>query len=289
MGSSSVEAAAGPDLLVRSHESLLAGMRAMDGLARGARFEEFPEGGLASRCDVPVPVVCVLFLPRAPPDPLEVLRSARKFFGRTTWWRCVTPASVRGDVVGPAEALRLKAGPGEPGMSLAPLAPAPPGPRKLRIEMVRDQDQLHDYHRVVGEAFSLPVFGVRAVLPRVPDVKNRETPAFRLLVGYEGDEPVASSAVVVSHRVASIYMVGTRGDFRNRGYGRAITRAAAEIGRQEGCTSAYLQATQKGRPMYEAMGFRKLTDYPEWFARPGPAGAVGGTLRLLALAFRRGG
>jgi ribosomal protein S18 acetylase RimI-like enzyme len=87
-------------------------------------------------------------------------------------------------------------------------------------------------------------------------------------LGYLDGTPVATSIRIRTGDIAGIYFVSTVPEFRRRGFGDAMTRRAISDGRSTGCTTAYLQASKMGRPIYERMGFRVLEEYSEWKAKP---------------------
>jgi GNAT superfamily N-acetyltransferase len=104
---------------------------------------------------------------------------------------------------------------------------------------------------------------VKRIFPRLP----APTDPFVLLVGYEGDEPAATSAATSADGITGIYMVGVMPKSRRRGYGEAITWAAVQVGREKGCEVSYLQASEMGLPVYKKMGFKVATEYPEWVSK----------------------
>jgi GNAT superfamily N-acetyltransferase len=73
--------------------------------------------------------------------------------------------------------------------------------------------------------------------------------------------PAAISMTIVSHGVAGIYWVGATEEARGRGLGRAVTAAAVNAGLEMGATSASLQASPMGEPIYRQMGFETIYDY----------------------------
>jgi predicted acetyltransferase len=80
-------------------------------------------------------------------------------------------------------------------------------------------------------------------------------------------EPVASSTLVYGGRVAGVHNVATLPEARRRGFGEALTWHAMARGASFGCDMAALQASQMGRPVYERMGFRLVSQY-RTFQRP---------------------
>lgn len=127
----------------------------------------------------------------------------------------------------------------------------------LSIERVGDERALADHVRVVSEAFEWPTDD----LGRVFTAGLLSQANWAGWVGYEGDEPVASSQLVVHQGVAGLYYVGTMEAARGKGYGEAITRAAIAEGQARGCDLVCLQASPLGRPVYERLGFEVIGEY----------------------------
>ena len=64
-------------------------------------------------------------------------------------------------------------------------------------------------------------------------------------------------------RRAHIMNVYTRAEFRRMGAAREMLGAVLEEARQRGVTSVTLDATESGRPLYEAIGFRGSEEHME--------------------------
>jgi len=92
-------------------------------------------------------------------------------------------------------------------------------------------------------------------------------PGSAILLGLVGREVVASCTVVVIPNLtrggtpyALIENVVTHADYRKRGFGKAMLRAAAELAWHEGCYKAMLMTGSKRRAtlrFYEAAGFEQ--------------------------------
>ena len=82
-------------------------------------------------------------------------------------------------------------------------------------------------------------------------------PVRQVLARLDGD-PVAVGTVIGSGDVAGLYNIATVERARRRGIGAAVTRALLTAGRDLGCTSAVLQATEMGLPVYRALGFETV-------------------------------
>ena len=91
---------------------------------------------------------------------------------------------------------------------------------------------------------------------------------WQFYVGLVDGAPVATAARFTSGPIAGVYFVQTAAAHRRHGYGRALTAAAADA-RAAGCAVSCLQSTAMGRPLYESMGYRAISEYEFWQA-PGP-------------------
>jgi GNAT superfamily N-acetyltransferase len=66
-----------------------------------------------------------------------------------------------------------------------------------------------------------------------------------------------------------IYDMGVAPGARRQGYGRALTLAALDWARAEGCTSVTLNATHEGEALYRNVGFSSLGLGMTWWLFPG--------------------
>jgi len=88
-----------------------------------------------------------------------------------------------------------------------------------------------------------------------------------LLVGRFDGVPVASSMAFVGGGAVGLYGVGTAPDYRGRGFGGAITAAAAEWGRGRGERFAILHSTEMGERVYRRLGFQAVGELRQWILR----------------------
>ncbi|NDV62888.1 GNAT family N-acetyltransferase [Puniceicoccales bacterium CK1056] len=75
-------------------------------------------------------------------------------------------------------------------------------------------------------------------------------------------QPAACASVCVKDGAAGIYCVATLEEFRGRGLGFAITRAAMVEGTRKGASHALLHATEMGIPIYRKIGFTEQCRAP---------------------------
>lgn len=145
-----------------------------------------------------------------------------------------------------------------PGMVLRPVTPREVGgPPGLRIETVQAEAALVHCVAIAAEAFGMSPDDARMLAP----MSYVRHPRSRLYLGHLDGRPVATSGLLVTGDIAGVYWVATAADFRRRGLGEAMTRHAVNEGVTLGCTSAALQASEMGAPIYERMGFRTVAQY----------------------------
>ena len=151
-----------------------------------------------------------------------------------------------------------------PAMLLRVIPAIPDAPAGLEVRRARSDEELAWFRGVAERGFGMPTgMGTVAVCDAVvahPDVE--------VLIGLVDGEPVATSLLQMSNRVAGIYFVACEEAHRRRGYGEALTWAAVAVGAARGASHASLQASELGRPVYARMGFATLAHY-HWFASPG--------------------
>lgn len=79
-------------------------------------------------------------------------------------------------------------------------------------------------------------------------------------VGYCDGEAVSTVATTTGEGVIGVYNVATLPEFRQRGFGEAVTRyAIARAKESSGIDRTVLQATRHGLALYERMGYASVT------------------------------
>ena len=74
-------------------------------------------------------------------------------------------------------------------------------------------------------------------------------------VAFLGDQPVATTSLLIVGELAGIYMVATLAKARGLGIGAAVTREAMRFARDRGATQAALQSSELGYRVYRGLGF----------------------------------
>lgn len=198
-------------------------------------------------------------------DPEEEIRATIAFFDDRG-----VPFSVRmRDGVDPAaeaacESLGLVLDELEPGMVLAEIpAQLPPPPEGLEIRRASFEEGYDDFVVTMCAATKMPVeSGYDFISPELFDALWVE-----LYTGYVDGDPVATSNLVVSHRVAGVYNVTTLEAHRRKGYAVAMTWHAVARGVELRADMSSLQATPMSVPLYEHMGYQKVCVYKDYVLR----------------------
>jgi GNAT superfamily N-acetyltransferase len=169
------------------------------------------------------------------------------------------------------EALLLSAGlefdEEEPGMVMRLDRPGetPAVPADLCIEAVREPETLLRWVDILSGG-RLPESGVALRAALGLDASA----ACQHLIGYLGDEAVATAAVYHGERASEIQHVVTLDRHRRRGIGAAITAAALELARERGRSHAVLTASPAGEAIYRRLGFVTVCSVRRFLQRRQP-------------------
>jgi hypothetical protein len=144
--------------------------------------------------------------------------------------------------------------------------PFPPAPPELRIVPVDDNRTAFDYERALIYGYPAPqlqpVTEVTLVTPRALDA-----PGWHHFVGYVDAEPVASGSGYVGDRLVRVDNIATLESARGKGYGLALTAAAAAVDPSKPAT---LVASDLGRGVYERLGFLAMSRSTYWLGLRSP-------------------
>lgn len=164
----------------------------------------------------------------------------------------VEQLSRRGLVVGgSATAMWLDLPPtgcGARGRVDAMVGTPPPDP-SWRVEAVTTTQDATPWARTLLEVFSLdpamePALTTLAAHPQGP-----------ALLGRLHGIPVAAAAALASSDVVEIGFVAVRSEWRGRGFGDAMVRAAEETAAAQGFSACVAMVTPAGMPLFQARGY----------------------------------
>jgi GNAT superfamily N-acetyltransferase len=154
---------------------------------------------------------------------------------------------------------------GESWIREAAVQPSMPKVPELAIERVEDEATLREFGFATYAGFESGRNVTEAGPLGMHHPATLADPRMHYFVGRVDGQVVTSSISYVGDDVVGIYGVSTLPDFRRRGYGAAITAAAAGVAQE---LPVVLQPDEMARGMYAQVGFRKLAEYRAWLRQP---------------------
>lgn len=201
-----------------------------------------------------------------PAPPAEAtLATADAFFGDLgLGYAVVSRAHLDADLEEAAASAGFSLARELPGMVLTHPVPALHLPGGTEVRRVDDGDGRRLFAEIQAEVMT----GWEEVARAIFDGPNSllATPRAAGFIAYAGDEPASAAMVSVMGCVAGVDWVATRDQFRGRGLGEAVTRAASNAGFELGARLAALQANPLAEPMYMRAGYVTITRY-RWLER----------------------
>ena len=204
--------------------------------------------------------------------PADVLERASAFFrplrrGYAVWVRDHADADLD-------EAVReagLWARPpveGIPALAVdAPLGDVPSAPG-LSIHPADDDEGRREYLRVVAEGYDLGGIDDSLAAAIFCSVESLRAPEVLVLVGRAEGAPVSAALAHIVDGDASIQWTATVPGARGRGFGRALFAAACAGAFARGARIVTAQSSAAGTPLWTSLGFRPVTRYRRYLARP---------------------
>jgi ribosomal protein S18 acetylase RimI-like enzyme len=147
---------------------------------------------------------------------------------------------------------------GHPPLMLRPAAPADvPSPHGLDIVAVRDADTLTAFEETMIAAFPVPeMHGRRSLETPIMNVDD-----YQMWVGLLDGVPVATAAAQVTSTIVHVEWISVLPSARGRGIGEAMTWKATLAAPER---PAMLIASDLGQPIYERMGYLRLSRFTLW-------------------------
>ena len=87
------------------------------------------------------------------------------------------------------------------------------------------------------------------------DLDLTESSPLQLILGYLGDEPIATYSIFMDGEMAGFYSLSTLPEARGHGIGTAISVAAADLATEYGCRTAMLLSEHPSRNICKRLGF----------------------------------
>lgn len=152
---------------------------------------------------------------------------------------------------------------GHPPLMLRPPAPAtPPRPDRFELVEIRDREQLATFDQTLVEAYPVPgMEGARMFGDRVLDLDG-----WHMWLGVLEGVPVGTAAAHVTDAFVDVEWISAKPSARGKRIGEALTWAATLV---EPERPAMLIASDLGQPVYERMGYLRLSRCTLWVGTRG--------------------
>jgi ribosomal protein S18 acetylase RimI-like enzyme len=148
-----------------------------------------------------------------------------------------------------------------PGMFASALAPPVRPLPEIECRPVTDSFTRAGFTELTTVCFDIPL-SVASAIYSPGQAWQGEYQGF---IGMVDGRVVSIVALVRAAGSLGIYSLGTLPQFRRRGYGEALLRAA--VARLHGNEPLVLESTEAGYPLYKRLGFRDLTRFTVYLTR----------------------
>ena len=157
-------------------------------------------------------------------------------------------------------------------VDLAQLNEQAPMPAGLRIQRITGTELLKQWGQVGSQGFGLPDFVGKALSELMRYVDPETMLAY---LGWQNDQPVATSLLALAAGVAGIYNVATVPDARRQGIGAVMTLQPLREARERGYQVGILHASKMGEGVYRSLGFREYCQIGHYVWLPEDKSDVG--------------
>jgi ribosomal protein S18 acetylase RimI-like enzyme len=148
-----------------------------------------------------------------------------------------------------------------PGMVAGSLALPTRALPEIDCRPVRDASTRFAFAELTAMCFDIPFSVARAVYEPEPAWRGD----YRGFVAFVEGRPVSMVALVRAEGALGVYSLGTLPDYRRRGYGEALLRAALAE-RQVG-EPLVLESTEAGYPLYRRLGFKDVARFSVYLTK----------------------
>lgn len=150
-----------------------------------------------------------------------------------------------------------------PGMKTEALTPPARTLPVIECSPVIDAPARVAFTELTATCFDIPLNVARAVY----GVERAWSGEYKGFVGRVNGRPVSIVALVRAAGSLGVYSLGTVPEFRGRGYGEALLRAATAHCRSTGHEPLVLESTEAGYPLYRRLGFRDVAKFTVYLTR----------------------
>ncbi len=127
---------------------------------------------------------------------------------------------------------------------------------KLNVIQVKTKRQLKEWFNIVNLSFFNKKSSEEEIFINIFNSKK-----VVLYIGYHNSVAVATSLMFSNNESAGLYMIATLPEYRNKGFGREITKIALLDAKKLGHRIAVLQATKDAFEMYKKIGFKEYCNF----------------------------
>ena len=256
-----------PDLLAIAHRGMAIASPPILRHQKNAR-QMIREGVVYRRQDYPDPGFNFASVLGPSPPMVQIVAVADEFFAGLPIG--AYGILVQADAGHPVEAELRAAGwriaEDEPALVLPKIPKSIDMPAGLEIRRVTDSAGLRAQVAAMAAAFDTPPEVVEKMMA---GDSLLDDPDIITLAGYCDGKVVCGATCHRVDDIATVHGVATIKEYRRRGFGRAITLAAAQEGIRLGCTTAALRASGASFEMYRRLGFVHVCNH-RTYARPVP-------------------
>jgi ribosomal protein S18 acetylase RimI-like enzyme len=130
-----------------------------------------------------------------------------------------------------------------------------PQPARLRVEPIKDEDELITFRTILSLTFHIFPDDVELIMAE-PALR---APNIRHYLGWLGSDPVGTISLVLGESLAGIWNVGTLSNYRRHRIATGMMRHALSEARALGYSSSALLSSNEGMSLYARLGYTTIS------------------------------
>jgi GNAT superfamily N-acetyltransferase len=134
----------------------------------------------------------------------------------------------------------------------------------FRVALVTNETMLDDWKHISRAGFEMDPSGAQTYYDAYARHGFGAEAISLHYIGYQNDEPVTSSTLLLAGGIAGIYDISTPPRLRRNGFGTAITLATLREAQNRGYNWACLMSSAMGERIYRKLGFSIRVNVPEY-------------------------